>query len=222
MNGMDLYRAVGQIDDDLILAANQPPVKNVTKTRLPIRFLAAAACLILAVCGICAHVFRTSVIWNEGPVETLGGFSVPPEGIVRVLSDAECRDYYQVFLPQSLGNDLHRAAAEVHLITDANGAILDDRNQFSYLSADGSKRVTLMLTCLSAVSPDPASQTASVLHGVPVVLTVDLSLSEVLLSGARWEQNGSIFQLSAEGVSRKELISMVKELIACTKKGGIF
>ena len=77
MNGMDLYRAVGQIDDDLILAANQPPVKNVTKTRLPIRFLAAAACLILAVCGICAHVFRTSVIWNEGPVETLGGFSVP-------------------------------------------------------------------------------------------------------------------------------------------------
>ena len=79
-----------------------------------------------------------------------------------------------------------------------------------------------MLTRLSAVSPDPASQTASVLHGVPVVLTVHLSLSEVLLSGARWEQNGSIFQLSAEGVSRKELISMVKELIACTKKGGIF
>lgn len=222
MNGMDLYRAVGQIDDDLILEANQPPVKIVKKTRrMPIRLLAAAACLILAVSGICAHVFRASVVWNEGPVETLGGFSVPPEGIVRVLSDAEYTDYYQVFLPQSLGNDLHRAAAEVHLITDANGAILDDRNRFSYVSADGSKRVTLMLTRLSTVSPDPAPQAASVLHDVPVVLTVDSSLPEVLLSGARWEQNGSIFQLSAEGVTRKELISMVKELIACTKKGGI-
>lgn len=221
MNGMDLYRAVGQIDDDLILEANQPPVKIVKKTRrMPIRLLAAAACLILAVSGICAHVFRTSVVWNEGSTAIMGGFSVPPEGIVRVLSDAECTDYYQAFLPQSLGDDLHRTAAEMHLITDANGAILDDRNQFSYLSADGSKRVTLMLTRLSAVSPDTDRQTASVLHGVPVVLTVDLSLPEVLLSGAHWEQNGSIFQLSAEGVSRKELISMVKELLVCTKKGG--
>lgn len=51
------------------------------------------------------------------------------------------------------------------------------------------------------------------IHGAAVTLTEDTSISGHLLLGARWKQNGTTIHLAAEGISRDELVSILKELI---------
>lgn len=76
MNAKELYLAVGQIDDELILEANEQPAG---KRRQVIRrwALAAAACVCLVAGGVCLQLFSTSVIWNAGRAETVSKASIP-------------------------------------------------------------------------------------------------------------------------------------------------
>lgn len=211
MNAKELYLAIGQIDDELILEANEQPAG---KRRQVIRrwALAAAACVCLVAGGVCLQLFSTSVIWNAGRAETVSKASIPEQSVMQPLTPEELPDYYQLALPETLDGDLFRVDGGPALYTDGQGLVLYDRNVICYESADGTKSVSLTLSRVSGVQQEQAGA-ASRIRGVPVVLTQDDSIPGYVLLGAAWEQRGTTVRLSAEGLEQAELVSVLKELI---------
>lgn len=62
-------------------------------------------------------------------------------------------------------------------------------------------------------APQKAGEKAFRIHGAAVTLTKDTSIHSCLLLDAQWEQNETTIHLAAEGFSRGELASILKELI---------
>ena len=128
----------------------------------------------------------------------------------RLLVD-DLSDYYRITLPDTL-DDLSRIPVVTQIYTDAQGNVVYDRNVLRYESADGGRSLELTLWRKSSV-PQTAGETTSRIHGAAVTLTADTSIPNYLLLGARWERNGTTIHLAAEGISRDELVSILKELI---------
>lgn len=128
----------------------------------------------------------------------------------RLLVD-DLSDYYRITLQDTL-DDLSRIPVVTQIYTDAQGNVVYDRNVLRYESADGGRSLELTLWRKSSV-PQTAGEKVSHIHGAAVTLTADTSMPGYLLLGARWEQNGTTVHLAAEGISRDELVSILKELI---------
>ena len=210
MNAKELYLAIGQVDDDLILAANAEHSKR-KKPAARLWMIAAAACFCLVLGGGYLHFFGTAVVWNEGPTEYAAKSSVPAYSAVQSLSADALPDYYCITLPDTM-DDLSRIPLDAQIYTDAQGNVVYDRNVLRYESADGSRSLELTLWRASS-TPQTAGEKVSRIHGAAVTLTEDTSIPGYLLLGARWEQNGTTVHLAAEGISRDELVSILKELI---------
>ena len=210
MNAKELYLAIGQVDDDLILAANAEHSKR-KKPAARLWMIAAAACFCLVLGGGYLHFFGTAVVWNEGPTEYAAKSSVPAYSAVQSLSADALPDYYCITLPDTM-DDLSRIPLDIQIYTDAQGNVVYDRNVLRYKSADGSRSLELTLWRASS-TPQTAGEKVSRIHGAAVTHTEDTSIPGYLLLGARWEQNGTTVHLAAEGISRDELVSMLKELI---------
>lgn len=210
MNAKELYLAIGQIDDDLILDASaargkrQKPVPRFWR-------IAAAACLCMVLFGGYLRFFGSVVVWNAGVTEYAAKYTIPEGSGVQSLSADALADYYHITLPDTL-DDLSRISAAAQIYTDAQGSVVYDRNVFHYESADGSKELNLTLSRVSS-APGSSGETTSRIRGVPVTLTEDTSVPGYLLLSARWEQNGTSIRLSAEGLNQDELITVLKQLI---------
>ena len=210
MNAKELYLAIGQVDDDLILAANAEHSKR-KKPAARLWMIAAAACFCLVLGGGYLHFFGTAVVWNEGPTEYAAKSSVPAYSAVQSLSADALPDYYCITLPDTM-DDLSRIPLDIQIYTDAQGNVVYDRNVLRYKSADGSRSLELTLWRASS-TPQTAGEKVSRIHGAAVTLTEDTSIPGYLLLGARWEQNGTTVHLAAEGISRDELVAILKELL---------
>ena len=209
MNAKELYLTIGQISDDLILGANEECSKK-KKHTLRIWITAAAACLCL-VCGGYLHFFGTVTVWNTGATEYVAKSSIPENSTVQNLSMETISDYFRIELSDTLG-ELSRMPTDVRLYTDADGRVLYDRNVFRYENADGSKGVNLTLSRVSS-APENDGEKASRIRGTSVTLTEDTSIPGYLLLSAQWEQDGTTVHLAAEGLTRDELVAILKELI---------
>lgn len=210
MNAKELYLAIGQVDDDLILAANAEHGKR-KRSAVRLWMVAAAACFCLMLGGGYLHFFGTAVVWNEGPAEYAAKDFLPAYSAAQSLSADALSAYYHIMLPDTL-DDLSRASANAQIYTDAQGNAVYDRNVFRYENADGSRGLNLTLSRVSS-APQTAGEKVSRIHGAAVTLTEDTSIPGRLLLGAQWEQNGTTVHLAAEGISRDELVSILKELI---------
>lgn len=210
MNAKELYLTIGQVDDDLILAANAEHSKR-KKPAVRLWVIAAAACFCLVLGGGYLHFFGTAVVWNEGPTEYAAKSSIPAYSAVQSLSADALPDYYCITLPDTM-DDLSRIPLDIQIYTDAQGNAVYDRNVFRYENADGSRGLNLTLSRVSS-APQTAGERVSHIHGAAVTLTEDTSIPGRLLLGARWEQNGTTVYLAAEGISRDELVAILKELI---------
>ena len=210
MNAKELYLTIGQADDDLILAANAEHSKR-KKPAVRLWVIAAAACFCLVLGGGYLHFFGTAVVWNEGPTEYAAKSSIPAYSAVQSLSADALPDYYCITLPDTM-DDLSRIPLDIQIYTDAQGNVVYDRNVLRYKSADGSRSLELTLWRASS-TPPTAGEKVSRIHGAAVTLTEDTSIPGYLLLGARWEQNGTTVYLAAEGISRDELVAILKELI---------
>ncbi len=210
MNAKELYLTIGQADDDLILAANAEHSKR-KKPAVRLWVIAAAACFCLVLGGGYLHFFGTAVVWNEGPTEYAAKSSIPAYSAVQSLSADALPDYYCITLPDTM-DDLSRIPLDIQIYTDAQGNAVYDRNVFRYENADGSRGLNLTLSRVSS-APQTAGERVSHIHGAAVTLTEDTSIPGRLLLGARWEQNGTTVYLAAEGISRDELVAILKELI---------
>ena len=209
MNAKELYLAIGQIGDDLILGANEESSKK-KKPAVYLWAAAAAACLCLIFGGYLSFFYNVTV-WNTGTAAAVPKVSIPENSTVYSLSKENLSDYYHIALPDTLGG-LFEKTSDALLYTDADGNVLYDRNVFCYENADGSKRLNLTLSRASSV-PENNGEKKSRIRGIAVTLTEDTSVPELLLRSAQWEQNGTTVCLAAEGLTQDELISILKELI---------
>ena len=210
MNAKELYLAIGRVDDDLILAANEERGER-KKPAARLWMIAAAACFCLVLGGGYLHFFGIAVVWNEGHTEYAAKSSIPAYSAVQSLSADALSDYYHITLPDTL-DDLSRIPANAQIYTDTQGNVVYDHNVLRYESSDGSRGLELVLWRASSAL-QTAGGTVSRIHGAAVTLTEDTSIPGHLLLGAQWEQNGTIIHLAAEGISRDELVSILKELI---------
>lgn len=211
MNAKELYLTIGQVDDDLILAANADHSKR-KRPAIRLWMVAAAACFCLMLGGGYLHFFGAAAVWNAGPPTEYATKDFLPEySAAQSLSADALPAYYHIMLPDTLA-DLSRIPVNAQIYADAQGNAVYDRNVLRYESADGGRSLELTLWRVSS-APQTAGEKVSRIHGAAVTLTEDTSIPGYLLLGARWEQNGTTVYLAAEGISRDELVSILKELI---------
>lgn len=215
MNAREFYQTIGQIDDDLILAAGEQPVR---KKRFAVGqwALAAAACVCLVLGGAWLYFFNAPVVWNEGAVGAVSNSKllIPAGSTPRELPEAELAEYYQIEpLPDVLGDDLRQVYTGAVLYVDGGGAVVHDFNQIRYESAEGNRSVTVTLSRISPTAPAADGARASRIHGSSVVLTQDTSIPGYLLLEARWERHGTAVCLWAEGLDKKEFTAVAGQLI---------
>ena len=210
MNAKELYRAIGEIDDDLILAAAPSAVKK----RRPARrwALVAAACVCLLLAGAYLRFFADSVTWNEAPLSVSAKLPMPADVTVQTLPSSELAAYYGLSLPDALDGGLLRVSADGMLLADAENAVVYDRNLVRYESADGARRILLTLSRVTPAADEP-SGTRSRIHGTSVLLTADSSVPDLPLLGAYWEADGTRIALSAEGLERETLLNVIETLL---------
>lgn len=215
MNGKDFYRAVGQIGDDLILAANEEPVK---KPKAPVRLwaLAVAACLCLVCFGGYRHLFGTSIVWQEAPGISVSKSSIPEDSVPRELTAGEAEDYYKIGpFPETLGQGLRRTGPDTFRIyTDGAGDPVYDGAQLWYGSPSG-RVVWISLARVSA--PKIQAERSSRIRGVPAALTVSEELTGESVYSAQWERDGTFVCVTGSGIGQTEFIALVEEFLA---RGG--
>lgn len=212
MTGKDLYRAVGQIEDDLILAANEEPAK---KAKAPVRLWAlAAACLCLVCLGAYRHFFGTSIVWNQGSGASVSKLSIPEGSVPLELTAEEAEDYYQLGgFPAELGQELRlRVPDAVCIYTDAGGTPVYDGAQLWYERPDGSAAVWVSLARVSA--PAMERGRLSRIKGTPVSLTVWEEFPGCPTYSAQWERNGTFVCVTGNEVNQQEFIALLEELLA--------
>lgn len=212
MNGKDLYRAVGQIEDDLILAANEEPVK---KTQAPIKLwaLAAAACLCLVCLGGYWRLFGTTIVWNQGSDVSISKFAIPEGSVPRELTLAEAEDYYRIgTFPDTLGDELRRTGPDtVCIYTDVAGTPVYDGAQLWYEGPNGAA-VWISLARVSA--PRIPAGRLSRIGGIPAVLAESEELPGYPTYSARWERGGTFVCATGNGLDKTEFIALVEEFLA--------
>lgn len=210
MNSEDLYRAIGQIDDDLILSANEEPARPGKLIHL--RFLAAAACFCLLFGAAYLQFFRPTIIWNQGSSAIAAKSLVTESSTEQILDMNQIADYYELSLPEVLGS-LSRTTTESPIYKDAQGNVTSDLNTIFYSNTDGTKSLTLTLSRVSFVIPPEPGTRFSRIHGASIALLEDTSTPGITTLSAQWEQSGTTIQLSSYGLEKKELIHVLKELI---------
>lgn len=215
MNAREFYQTIGQIDDGLILAAGEQPVRK-KRFAMGQWALAAAACVCLVLGGAWVYFFNAPIVWNEGAVGAVSNSKllIPAGSTPRELSEMELAGYYQLDpLPDVLGDDLRQVHTGAALYVDDGGAVVHDFNQVRYESADGNRGVTVTLSRISPAAPAADGARASRIHGNSVVLTQDSSIPGYLLLEARWERHGTTVCLSAEGLDKEEFTAIAGQLI---------
>lgn len=212
MNGKDLYRAVGQIEDELILAANEEPVKR-PKSPIKLWALAAAACLCLVCLGGYWRLFGTSIVWQEAPGVSVSKSSIPEGSVPKELTAGEAESYYQIgAFPETLGQGLRRTGPDtVCIYTGAAGTPVYDGAQLWY---EGSNGAAVWISLARVSVPAMQAERSSRIRGVPAALTVSEELPGESVYSAQWERNGTFVCVTGSGIGQTEFIALVEEFLA--------
>lgn len=216
MTGKDLYRVMGQIDDSLILDANEKPAK--VRRSPALWALAAAACLCLVCVGVFQRFWGTSLVWNEESGASISRFAIPEGSVPLEMTRAEAEDYYRLgAFPALLGQTLQLAEPSSFTIyTDAGGNPVYDHMEIWYGSPDGSVSAGISLERASARAMPHGG--LSRIRGVPVYLTASEEVPGYPTYSARWERNGTAITVMGNGMDRSKFIALAEELLALGRK----
>ena len=208
MNAKDLYLAVGEVDDDLILSAQEPPTR---KKRPAARVWAAAACLCLLCLGALLSLRGNAVVWNPAEDAALTKIPAPADSTVRVISQEELAAYYQLdAVPESLGGTLSLSPSSFLLCVDTAGTPVYDCNQLLYQDAERQRSVSVTLSRLTRPAEAPETGAASRIHGTSVWLTATADAARLT---AQWERNGTLFFVTETGLDQTAFLAVVEELL---------
>lgn len=216
MNAKDLYRIIGEIDDDLILEAEKKPVKKSEKTKKVVRMwtLLSAACVCLICLSLYHLRFGTSVYWNESMGMSSFKVAISADAIWQEMSPEEAVEYYQLGeIPKTLGDHLKQMTqGSFSLYKDAGGAVVYDQNQIWYQDEAQNQFVCLTLSRVTQTSPAVEDAKVSRIQGMKVTLTKTDSGGDLPTYGAEWKMNGTTISVSGNGFSEEEFLSVLREI----------
>lgn len=210
MNGKDLYRAIGQIEDGLILDANGEPARA-RRPSPALWALAAAACLCLVCLGVFRQFSGPALIWNEATGVSISRFGVPEGSVPLEMTRTEAEDYYRLGeFPDVLGQGLRLAEPSAfYIYTDAEGTPVYDSTELWYSGPEGSVGVSLARASAQAMPREGLSR----IKGTPVYLTASEEFPDYPVYTAQWERNGTAVCVTGDGMDRTEFIALVEELL---------
>ena len=233
MNAKELYQAIGEIDDDLILEAAEKTqaehtaadtghtaANKVRKIKsISVRLLATAAVFVALAAGMWVYFSKKTIIWNQAVVGIASKTSVPGECTARQLTKEEAAEYYGMVLQDTLlvnqkNASLTLSGQSIWVYENAEGEIVFDSSMIHYEDSSQIRTVNIALSKAIPLTDEENAKSlkASRINGTKVILIVDKQAEGVL--GAQWEQDGTSIRIRAESIEKNELIQIVKELMA--------
>ena len=213
MNAKDFYLAVGEIDDDLIMGANEQPSR---KKPSNIRVWAVAAACICFVCfGVIHSFYGTSIVWNEANgITALSKLSAPADSVLQVIAKEDFKKYFRLDdLPESIGGELCLLPTSFILCVDEAGNPVYDRNQIWYQNVAKQQSVCITLSRVTQGAQLQQDAKKSRIRGTSVWLTATKTGSDTAMFTAQWEKDGTAFFVTATGLDKAFFLSVVEELL---------
>lgn len=217
MNRETLYRAIGDIDDDLILAASEAGGQK-RKQPMLYRMAGLAACLCLIFGGLFWLSQRDNLHINPLSPPTSFKIVVPSGEDTELVSMTwqELLSYYGITeLPDTFGETLARTDRSFFVLyRDRAGAVLYDTNTLDYASADGSKTLSIQLSKAGTLFSVPHEDAKmSQIDGLSVLLALSPQPAGPTTYWAELEWNGLSVRLLSGGLEEDEFISVIREFI---------
>lgn len=232
MNREELYRAIGELDDELIQEAAQleeaqdgvqqghENAARTEKKRTVIRLWQGIAAAAACICLIGTFLFYQNagvsrIYWNESQGPVMMKQMVPADSTERRLSLAEVEEYYQMeTLSETLGDNLQRADPLFCAIYEnAGGTVVYDQNQIWYQNQETGQYVCLTLSRVTKGDPDTQSARISQISGQNVCLEKTDAGAEIPIYTAKWEQNGTTVLITEGGLDETQFLDVVELLI---------
>lgn len=216
-----LYREIGNIDDDLILAANET---YVVKNKMSIFYRAAgiAACFCLICTGILYGIQRDTIYINELPSPAVSKVVVPSdENTTTVpMTYEELLAYYGMErMPDSFGEELTKTPQSFFVLyQDQAGDILYDTNILYYNNIDQSKTVSIVLTKTAKSSKVfPENMKSSEINGISLRLASSSNGSGYTAYWADFQLGDVSVRILSDGLNEDAFIDVVTEFIRIMK-----
>lgn len=217
MNREMLYREIGDIDDDLIQAANEAHKQN-HKTLMLCRIAGIAACFCLICGSILFGLQKDSIYINEIPTPAAAKVIVPADENTTIvpMTYQELLAYYGMEqMPDTFGEELTKTQQSFFVLyQNQAGDILYDTNILYYSSIDQSKTLSITLSKaedLSNVSQEEMRQ--SKIDGVSLLLAASSNETDYTAYWAGLKLNGVSVQMISDGLSEDEFINAITEFI---------
>lgn len=148
MNQREIYREIGEIDENLILEADKAAGR--TRSKLTAcRIAAMAACLCVILCGIWLAHGKNTVYINETHGRAFSKMAVPGDENAKIItiSYQEMLDYFEIKqLPDAFLGEIQREKQPfLILYENAAGNIIYDMNTVYYNDGEGKRTVAVTL-----------------------------------------------------------------------------
>lgn len=217
MNREAFYREIGNIDDDLIQAANDAQGQIHKKNRF-YRIAGIAACFCLICGSILFGLQKNTIYINEISAPMASKVIVPADENINIVSMTyqELLAYYGMEqLPDTFGEDLIRTEQTYFVLyQNQDGTVLYDANILYYNSIDRSK--TLSITFAKAEEYLDVSNEnirKSKIDGVSMVLATSSKNNNHTVYWATFKLNDVSVKIISDGLSQDEFIDIIKDLI---------
>lgn len=213
MNREAFYKEIGDIDDELIMAAAHASGEKSTKGAV-CRIAAIAACFCLICGGFLFLSHRDTIYINEISAPAVSKVVVPADENTEIVSVSyeELMDYYGIKqLPDTIGDDLARSEQSYFVFyKGSNGKILYDTNIFYFNNADRSRNVSVVIAKSEEISDTYDGMVLSEIGDVSVMI----AKSNGTAYWAAFKLSDVSFKVISDGMSEDEFIGMLKEFIS--------
>lgn len=217
MNRKAFYREIGNIDDDLIQAANKAHGQKHNVGML-YRIAGIAACFCVICGGILFGLQKDTLYINDIPIPMTSKVIVPTDENIKIvpMTYQELLVYYGMEqLPDAFGEELTRAEQSYFVLyQDQAGNVLCDTNILYYNNSDNSK--TLSITFAKA---EELSNTfhkdikQSKIDGISMVL----ASTDQAAYWASFKLNDISVKITSYCLDEEAFINAVKEFIRSVK-----
>lgn len=219
MNSRELYTEIGNIDDDLIIAAENYK-RNRNKTVF-YRIAGIAACICIVLFGI-AFVNSNNTVYINTVSEPETSKSVIPskEDVVIVsLNFSELINYFKIEkIINALEIDYQKTEQNNYYIyKNRDGKILHDTNVLFFKNEEGTKIFSMTLSTKEDIIKMVDDVKYSKIKGVSIILAKYLNDEGNTEYFAITEISGINIKITVAGFSEKEFIDLIKQLIKSVK-----
>ena len=217
MNRETFYREIGNIDDDLIQAANNARGQK-NNVRMLCRIVGIAACFCVICGGILFGLQKDTLYINDISMPMTSKVVVPTDEDTKIvpMTYQELLAYYGMEqLPDAFGEELTRAEQSYFVLyQNQAGDVLYDTNSLYYNSSDNSKTLSITFAKATELSSTFGRETKqSKIGGVSMVL----ASTDQAAYWASFKLNDISIRITSYGLNEEDFICIIKELIRFMK-----